>query len=50
MAPEIMSGKGYSYESDLWSVGVILYEFYCGYSPFGEGLEDPVLIFKEIMA
>jgi cGMP-dependent protein kinase 1 len=35
MAPEILSGKGYNYYIDLWSVGVILFEFMCGYLPYG---------------
>ena len=25
MAPEIISGKGYSFPVDLWSLGVVLY-------------------------
>jgi len=35
MAPEVISGKGYSTNIDLWSVGICLYEFMCGYVPFG---------------
>ena len=35
MAPEILSGKGYSYSADLWSLGVMLFEFMIGYLPFG---------------
>ena len=41
MAPEILSGKGYSYFCDLWSIGVCLYEFVCGGVPFGEDFDDP---------
>lgn len=33
MAPEIINGKGYSYAVDLWSIGIILYEFMCGEVP-----------------
>ena len=41
MAPEILAGKGYTYNVDLWSLGVIFYEFMAGYVPFGEDAEDP---------
>ena len=27
IAPEILEGKGHSYEVDIWSVGVIMYFF-----------------------
>ena len=48
MAPEIFEGKGYSFNSDLWSLGVCLYEFLCGCLPFGEDIEDPYKIYEEI--
>ena len=41
MAPEIISGKGYSSPVDLWSLGVVLYQFMAGYVPFGEDAQDP---------
>ena len=49
MAPEILSGKGYDFMVDLWSLGVIIFEFMCGYLPFGEDCDDPYQIFEEIM-
>ncbi|CAK60750.1 unnamed protein product (macronuclear) [Paramecium tetraurelia] len=49
MAPEVISGKGYGYFADLWSVGCCLYEFLCGGLPFGEEQEDPFEIYKEIV-
>ena len=49
MAPEILAGKGYTYNVDLWSLGVILYEFLAGYVPFGEDAEDPFEIYQEIL-
>jgi cGMP-dependent protein kinase len=41
MAPEIINGKGYSLFIDLWSIGICLFEFMCGYVPFGDDAEDP---------
>ena len=49
MAPEIIKGKGYSYNIDLWSVGICLYEFMCGGVPYAEEAEDPYEIYEEIM-
>ena len=46
MAPEIMSGKGYSFTVDIWSIGICLYEFYCGGVPFAEDAEDPFEIYE----
>lgn len=49
MAPEVLSGKGYNFLADLWSVGICFYEFVCGMVPFGEEEEDPYSIYKLIM-
>eukprot|EP01017_Pseudomicrothorax_dubius_P023633 TRINITY_DN2520_c0_g1_i2.p1 TRINITY_DN2520_c0_g1~~TRINITY_DN2520_c0_g1_i2.p1 ORF type:complete len:815 (+),score=191.06 TRINITY_DN2520_c0_g1_i2:35-2479(+) len=49
MAPEILTGKGYSFSTDLWSLGICLYEFMCGLVPFGEESEDPYEIYEEIV-
>ena len=34
MSPELIKGEGASYPSDLWAVGVILYQLLAGKSPF----------------
>ena len=49
MAPEIISGKGYSFSVDLWSIGVCLYEFICGGVPFAEDVDDPYEIYEQII-
>jgi serine/threonine protein kinase len=41
MAPEILSNQIYSYKSDIWCLGVILYELLTGQTPFeSENIPD----------
>ena len=49
MAPEVIMGDYYSYEIDYWSIGICLYEFYCGNIPFGENLSEPLDIYVSII-
>jgi len=49
MAPEVIENKGYGAAADLWSVGVMLYEFVCGRVPFGEEEEDPYIVLKNVL-
>jgi cGMP-dependent protein kinase len=49
MAPEVITGKGYSFSADYWSLGVMLYEFICCAVPFGEDEEDPYMIYEKVL-
>ena len=49
MAPEIITGEGYSFQVDFWSISICMYEFMCGEVPFGEKDEDPMEIYFEII-
>ena len=48
MAPEITKGEGYSFQVDIWSIAICMYEFFCGKLPFGEDLEDPMDIYRAV--
>lgn len=34
IAPEVIKGQEVSYSTDLWSLGIILYQFLVGSTPF----------------
>lgn len=48
MAPEVVKGTGYGIEADLWSLGVMLYEFTFYSVPFAENEQDTYNIYKKI--
>ena len=48
MAPEIVRGEGYSFQVDIWSIAVCMFEFFCGRLPFGEELEDPMDVYRAV--
>jgi serine/threonine protein kinase len=35
-SPEILFSKKYTYETDIWSLGCILFELMCGYKPYND--------------
>ena len=49
MAPEIISGKGYSFSADYWSFGITLFEIFYDYLPFGQGATDVLDIYQQIL-
>merc|ERR1719258_363880 len=49
MAPEVILGSGHTTDADLWSTGVMAYEFLCGPLPFGNQTEDKLEIFREVV-
>ena len=49
LAPEVIMGKGYSFSSDYWSIGVTMFEIFYGYVPFGQSSKDVMGVYYEIL-
>ena len=49
MSPEMIRGKGYSFPSDFWSLGILVYEMIFTFVPFVSTIEDPYIIYKSIL-
>ena len=49
MAPEVIQSKGYNIMADLWSLGVCMFEFMCGFVPFAEDEDDPFNVYKVVI-
>ena len=49
LAPEVITGKGYSFSSDYWSVGITMFEIFYGYVPFGQNAKDAMDVYYEVL-
>ena len=49
MAPEILMGRGYSMAVDIWSLGIMLFEFLAGGVPFGEEQTDSYQVYEKVL-
>ena len=49
-SPEMILQKGWSYETDIWSVGCTLLELYCGYQVFNsKTTREQLLKFETVL-
>ena len=49
MAPEVISGKGYTFTADYWSLGIMIYEFLFNKLPFCADESDCYVIYQSIL-
>jgi len=49
MAPDVLQGRGYGIEVDIWSLGVLLFEFVCGHLPFADDRDDPMEVCQAVL-
>ena len=49
MAPEVILGEGYSFQIDIWSIAICMFEFICGKVPFGEDEDDTMDVYYAIV-
>ena len=49
IAPEVLLGRGYSFSADYWSIGILAFEIYFNYYPFGNKATDPMEVYKDVI-
>jgi len=49
MCPDVVMGEGYSFQVDFWSIGICMYEFFCGAVPYGENEDDPMNVYLSVI-
>ncbi|KAI9670997.1 MAG: camp-dependent protein kinase catalytic subunit [Alyxoria varia] len=48
LAPEVVQSKGYNKSVDWWSLGILIYEMLCGFTPFWDS-GSPMKIYENIL-
>ena len=49
ISPEVLIGKGYSFSCDYWSIGILAFEIYYNYYPFGNEANAPMEVYSDIL-
>jgi mitogen-activated protein kinase kinase 1 len=49
LSPERMIGKEYSFDSDIWSLGLIVFELATGIFPYQQFVNTPILLINTIL-
>ena len=48
MAPELWVGETYTQKTDVWSVGVLLFQMICGKLPFNAANNAPATLMEKV--
>ena len=50
MAPEVITGKGYNFSADYWSLGILIYEILFNTLPFAPDAGDCYTIYQAVLS